>query len=165
MNIRAYYLFVFLRPVALSMGGPLRWRAGKIGTVYCVGEPSRFPCCVFHICSFAICLLRGWGTLGELRQELTQKSVLLAFVSSARSSYSVMMCYYCTLVNPHSIQSSSDCSSGTYCRVSTSCSKQTGILTVCVHNETISQRTLVVTPSGDQVPYGASRSTCMYNVH
>ena len=66
----------------------MRWRAGKIGTVYCVGEPSRFPCCVFHIFSFAICLLRGWGTLGELRQELTQKSVLLAFVSSARSSYS-----------------------------------------------------------------------------
>ena len=158
---------MFLRPnqcVALSMGGPLRWGGGKIGTVYCVGEPSRFPCCVFHICSFAICLLRGWGTLGEQRQELTQKSVLgalLAFVSST-----VMMCYYCTLlVNPHSIQSSSDCSSGTYCRVSTSCSKQTGILTVCVHNETISQRTLVVTPSGDQVPYGASRSTCMYNVH
>ena len=72
----------------------MRWRAGKIGTVYCVGEPSRFPCCVFHIFSFAICLLRGWGTLGGLRQELTQKSVLLAFVSSARSSYSDVVLLY-----------------------------------------------------------------------
>ena len=49
------------------MGGPLRWREGKIGTVYSVG---------------------GTHLLGGKRQELTQKPALLAFVSSARSSHS-----------------------------------------------------------------------------
>ena len=74
------------------------------------------------------------------------------------------MKHFVFLENPHYIQSSSNCSPCTYCRVATSCSQQTSESVACVHSETsepIPQQDLVVTPSYSK-SHLANRSTSMY---